>query len=62
MIKPRKLPAHMSRLVLARNNDEAILIGDDIRIILIKAVDGHAKIVIEAPRTTTIIREEIKDV
>lgn len=46
-------------LVLARKNDEAILIGDNIYVKVISVEKGVVKIGIEAPNDVTIIREEL---
>jgi len=46
-------------LVLSRKDTEAILIGDDIRVTLIKSQSGQARIGIDAPRSVIIVREEL---
>lgn len=46
-------------LVLSRKRDDAILIGNDIRITIVKIDRSHVRIGIEAPKTTPIIREEL---
>lgn len=46
-------------LVLSRKDNEAITIGNDIRIVLIEAKDGRAKIGIDAPTGIAILREEL---
>ena len=48
-------------LVLSRKNGEEILIGDDIRIVLVAIRGDKARIGIEAPRTTPVHRKEVKD-
>lgn len=48
-------------LVLSRKPDEVILIGDNIRIIVVEARDGRVKLGIEAPKEVKVYREEIKD-
>lgn len=46
-------------LTLSRKTDEAILIGNDIRIV-IKRIDGEiVKLGIEAPKNVPIYREEV---
>ena len=50
-------------LVLSRKKGDAILIGDDIEIRVVKIDDGTVKLAISAPRNVTILREELyKDV
>lgn len=46
-------------LVLSRKRDDVILIGDDIRITVVKIDRSHVRIGIEAPGTVPIIREEL---
>lgn len=48
-------------LVLTRKLDEEILIGDDIRIMLVRLGRGSVGIGIEAPRDVRIVRAEIAD-
>lgn len=45
-------------LVLSRKVDEAILIGDDIRVIIVR-IGSSVRIGIEAPDTVSIVREEL---
>jgi len=56
--RARTLPDGHGRLALTRKDGEAIIIGDA-RVLLLWAKEGHAKIVIEAPKTTLILREEL---
>ena len=50
-------------LVLSRKKGDAILIGDDIEIRVVKIDEGTVKLAISAPRSVTILREELyKDV
>lgn len=46
-------------LVLSRKESESILIGDNVRITVITAADGRARIGIEAPRHVHILRQEL---
>lgn len=46
-------------LVLSRKESESILIGDNIRITIIAAADGRARLGIDAPRHVHILREEL---
>jgi carbon storage regulator len=50
-------------LVITRKKNDAILIGDDIEITIVKIEDGSVKLAIAAPRDVTILRKELyKDV
>lgn len=46
-------------LVLSRKRDDSILIGDDVRITIVKIDRNCVRIGIEAPGTTPIVREEL---
>ena len=46
-------------LVLTRKKGEAIVIGDNIRIVVCGIEDGKIRLGIEAPREIEILREEI---
>lgn len=46
-------------LVLSRKESESILVGDNIRITVIAAADGRARIGIDAPRHVHILRQEL---
>ena len=48
-------------LILQRKPDEAVLIGDDIRIVILRSDGGGVRIGIEAPADIPILREEIVD-
>ena len=48
-------------LVLNRKPLEAIFIGDDIKVTLLQARDGSARIGIEAPRDVSIRRSDLVD-
>ena len=46
-------------LVLSRKTDEAIQIGDDIRIVILDIDSDRIRIGIDAPRSMRIYREEL---
>ena len=46
-------------LVLSRRTGERILIGDDIKITVIRIRGGAVRIGIEAPEGTAVVREEV---
>lgn len=46
-------------LVLGRREEEAILIGDKIRILVAEIRPGYVRIGIEAPRELVVVREEL---
>lgn len=46
-------------LVLSRKREDVILIGDDVRITVVKIDRNSVRLGIEAPGTTTIVREEL---
>jgi len=48
-------------LILQRRPDEAVLIGDDIRVVILQSDGGGVRIGIEAPSDVSILREEIVD-
>lgn len=48
-------------LILQRKPDEAVLIGDDIRVVILRSDGGGVRIGIEAPPEVAILREEIVD-
>ena len=47
-------------LVLTRNVDQSIMIGDDIKVTLIGCSNGQARLAIHAPRHIAVDREEIR--
>jgi carbon storage regulator len=46
-------------LVITRKKGEALLIGDNIEITIIKLDDGNVKLAIDAPLNVTILRKEL---
>jgi len=48
-------------LILSRKLDEAIWLGDNIKVKIMGIEKGTVKIGIEAPTNITILREELKD-
>lgn len=46
-------------LVLTRKRDESIIIGDDIRIVVVDVRGDQVKLGIEAPRNISVHREEV---
>ncbi|HFL2188237.1 carbon storage regulator CsrA [Pseudomonas putida] len=46
-------------LVIGREVGEIIMIGDDIRIMVLQAHDGVVRIGVEAPREVTVHRSEV---
>jgi carbon storage regulator len=48
-------------LVLSRKVSESLLIGQDIRITVLKVERSHVRIGIEAPGTVTILRAELAE-
>lgn len=47
-------------LILSRKSDEAILLGDEIRIKVVSIEKGIVKLGIDAPSHISILREELK--
>ena len=48
-------------LVLAREEGESIMIGDDIEVTLIRSTNGKARIGVSAPRDVMVDRSEIRE-
>lgn len=46
-------------LILTRKKDEAIRVGEDIRIVLVQIKGGQVRIGIECPPTLRVLREEL---
>ncbi len=51
----------MGMLVLSRHKDEAIIIGDDIKITIVDVRGDKVRLGIDAPRSIPVHREEIYD-
>lgn len=48
-------------LVLAREKDESLVIGDNIEITILDVQNGKVKIGIKAPKEITVLRKELLD-
>ena len=48
-------------LILQRRPNEAILIGEDVRVVVLRTENGGVRLGIEAPGDVSILREEILD-
>lgn len=48
-------------LILRRKKNESILIGQDIRIIILECAADGVRIAVDAPKQISIIREELSD-
>jgi len=46
-------------LVLSRQKDESIMIGDDVKITIVDVRGDKVRLGIEAPRTISVHREEV---
>ena len=46
-------------LILTRKKDEAIRVGEDIRIVLVQVKGGQVRIGIECPSHVRVLREEL---
>jgi carbon storage regulator len=46
-------------LILTRKKDEAIRLGEDIRIVVVQVKGGQVRIGIECPPTLRVLREEL---
>lgn len=46
-------------LVLSRRRDEAVMIGDLIRVVVVDIRDGKVRLGFEAPREVLVHREEV---
>lgn len=48
-------------LVLARKKEEAVVIGDGVRVVVLGVHNGQVKLGFEASREINIVREEVKE-
>lgn len=48
-------------LVVSRKVNEAVLIGDSIRVVIVRQGNGQVRLGIEAPRELVVIREELAE-
>ena len=48
-------------LVLSRKKGERILVGDNISIVVVEVKEGRVNLGIEAPKDTTVHRQEVYD-
>ncbi len=48
-------------LVLSRKKNESIVIGDDVVIVIVEIRGDKVRLGIEAPRTTSVHRQEVYD-
>ena len=46
-------------LVLTRKPNQAIVIGDDVRVVVVSVEGDHVRLGIEAPREVTVHRAEV---
>lgn len=46
-------------LVLGRKPGEYVVIGDNIKVKVVKSEDGHLRLAIDAPREVNIVRGEV---
>jgi carbon storage regulator len=46
-------------LILTRKLDESVMIGDDVRVVVLGVKGGHVRIGVEAPREINVHREEV---
>lgn len=47
-------------LVLTRKMNESIVIGDNIKVMIVGIRGGHVRLGIEAPPEVTVLRDELK--
>lgn len=46
-------------LVIVRKNNEAVWIGEDIRVVVFRGKQGQIKLGIECPKNLRVLREEL---
>ena len=52
----------ITMLVITRNKEnDTILIGDNIQVVVSKTSNGEIKVAIEAPKDVSIVRKELSD-
>lgn len=54
-------PKEVLMLVLSRQSDETIIIGDNIRVTIVEVRGDKVRIGIDAPRNISVHRQEIYD-
>ena len=47
-------------LILQRKEGESLLIGDEVEVTVLSVEAGRARLAIQAPRSVTILRSELK--
>jgi carbon storage regulator len=47
-------------LVLTRKDGETLLIGDQVKITIVKSKNGSVKVGVEAPKDVKVLREELQ--
>lgn len=48
------------RLVVTRLEHESVLIGDDIEVTAVECRDGRVKLLIQAPKSVPVVRDELR--
>ena len=46
-------------LILARRENQSILIGDDIRIFVVEVRNGVVRLGVDAPKAVVVVRDEL---
>ncbi len=52
----------LDMLILTRSENQEILIGDNIRIVVLKTTNGQVRLGIDAPKELVVLRGELKEV